>query len=357
MTQVRHGSFRPDYAFPPGDTLRDYLEEVGLTQVDLAKRSGLSTKHVNQIVRGIAPITQETALILERVTKIPAAVWNRLEAAYREKELREQAAAISVADRLWMKSLPVTALKQRGLVPQDAVDAELYEHLLRFFGVVDRDAWEEVWLRPSAAFKKSAAFKSDPHAVATWLRVCDVEARSIAAADFSEASFRRALRDIRAQTRDPDPDRVRHLCADAGVALVFEREIGKTRTCGAAWWIKPTRAVIALTDRYKREDSFWFTFFHEAAHILLHSKKEVFIDEEKDDIDGLEAEANRFASDFLIPAEVAPRLRTLKTKSDVLAFAEELSIAPGIVVGRLQHDEIWDWRQGRDLIAKVRIED
>ena len=55
-----------------------------------------------------------------------------------------------------------------------------------------------------------------------------------------------------------------------------------------------------LDDRYKKDDFFWFTFFHEAAHLLLHSKKETFVDDGTDN-DVIENEANDFATDFLIP--------------------------------------------------------
>ncbi len=64
--------------------------------------------------------------------------------------------------------------------------------------------------------------------------------------------------------------------------------------------------MIALSDRYKKDDFFWFTFFHEAAHLLLHSKKETFVDDGTDN-DLLEDEANRFAADFLIPSDRAER--------------------------------------------------
>jgi len=62
MTTVEKHPFRPDYAIPPGDTLRDRLAEMNLSQAELAARAGLSTKHVNQIMQGIAPITLETAI-------------------------------------------------------------------------------------------------------------------------------------------------------------------------------------------------------------------------------------------------------------------------------------------------------
>lgn len=111
----------------------------------------------------------------------------------------------------------------------------------------------------------------------------------------------------------------------------------RTRISGAAWWTTPNRAVIVLSDRYKKDDYFWSTFFHESAHILLHPKKETFVDDGGDD-DSLEDEANRFAAAFLIPREQANQLTTLATQADATSLAAELGIAPGIVIGRLQHE-------------------
>jgi HTH-type transcriptional regulator/antitoxin HigA len=116
----------------------------------------------------------------------------------------------------------------------------------------------------------------------------------------------------------------------------------------------PTRAVIALSDRYKRDDYFWFAFFHEAAHLLLHSKKETFVDDGSDD-DILEDEANKFARDFLIPPDQAARLATLRTDADVNRFAADIGVAPGIVVGRLQYDKLWEYNRGQKLKRPLEI--
>jgi HTH-type transcriptional regulator / antitoxin HigA len=121
-------------------------------------------------------------------------------------------------------------------------------------------------------------------------------------------------------------------------------------------WTSPSRAVIALSDRYKKDDRFWFSFFHEAAHILLHSKKATFVDDDSGD-DVAEEEANTFAADFFIPPEHRPRLYQLRTEHDAQAFARSLGIAPGIVVGRLQHDEKWGWEKGNRLKRGLHIVD
>ena len=129
----------------------------------------------------------------------------------------------------------------------------------------------------------------------------------------------------------------------------------KTALSGAAWWLSPRKAVIQLTARHKSDDHLWFSFFHEAAHILLHSKKGVFVDEANVDDVELEAEANEWASNTLIPTRAWQQFvaTSPRSASVVTAFAEEQAIAPGIVVGMLQHKGVLPWTHLNDL--KVRL--
>lgn len=134
------------------------------------------------------------------------------------------------------------------------------------------------------------------------------------------------------------------LCADAGVAVVFVPQLPQTRTCGATRRLNPNKALIQLSLRYKTNDHLWFSFFHEAGHILLHGKRNVFLEggsvqgvEEQDK----EEEANKFAADILIPLDELKRFLAsgqYRSKAGIVQFAKEIGIAPGIVVGRLQHD-------------------
>lgn len=159
---------------------------------------------------------------------------------------------------------------------------------------------------------------------------------------FRRACLQTGSGEIRALTREPDPrvliPKLESLCAQCGVAVVFVPELPKTGVSSATRWVTKDKALIQLSLRYKTDDQLWFTFFHEAAHILKHGKKELFL--EGKGMDGeQEREANEFAGNWLIPPrkfrEFLKRPRLGRT--DILAFADELSTAPGIVLGRLQH--------------------
>ena len=99
------------------------------------------------------------------------------------------------------------------------------------------------------------------------------------------------------------------------------------------------KALTQLSLRYKTNDQFWFTFFHESGHILKHGKSEIFIEDHGMD-DEKEQEADQFAASALIPPSAFRKLREIRlySRQAVRGFAEEAGIAPGIVVGRLQHE-------------------
>jgi len=145
------------------------------------------------------------------------------------------------------------------------------------------------------------------------------------------------------------------LCAQAGVALVLVSEVKGARASGASRWVSPTKAIIQLSMRYRWEDHFWFSFFHEGAHIYLHGKRRAFVDlpaapdESAASNGGLELEANRFAQDILIPPSEAQELATLDSRSSIIDFAGRLNIPPGVVVGRMQRERHLPWHVFNDL--------
>jgi 8-oxo-dGTP pyrophosphatase MutT (NUDIX family) len=199
-----------------------------------------------------------------------------------------------------------------------------------------------------------------PAAVAAWLRQGELEAREIEWQPYDERKFRALLPRLRALTLTRDPAQfvpeLQRLCAECGVVVVFIPEIpGKqgTRLCGAARWLTPEKALIQLSVRYKDDGNLWFTFFHEAAHILLHSKKAFFVEDEQ------EAEADTFARNLLIPPSALQKFiaASLFTDAAIRRFSEEIGIAPGIVVGRLQHDQVIGWHIGNSLKARYQWTD
>ncbi len=343
--------FEPDYAVAPGETLSETLESLGMSQRDLALRTGMSTKTINEIVKGKAPITPDTSVLLERVTGVPSRMWNNLEANY-----REQLAKIADRQRLeedldWLKSIPTSEVIKQGVIEKQQDKVSLLHAMLSFFGVASSESWHDLWMQPEASFRKSSAFEAQPGAVATWLRLGELRAQEVETEPYDKDEFKDALPEIRELTTEGPgvfEPKMKELSASAGVAVVFVPEIKKCPTSGVARWLTAEKALIQLSLRHKSDDHFWFSFFHEAGHILNDAKKEVYIDD-GDEEEEREGKANRFAANFLIPPSEADQLPLLKSKAAVRRFAESIGIAPGIVVGRLQKDKLIPYTHMNDL--------
>lgn len=335
--------YMPDYVSPPGDTLIETLESLDMSQTELAKRMGRPIKTINEIIKGKTAITPETALQLEKVLRVPARFWNNRERLYRECVAREMEQAQLREDLTWLKGLPVSEMIKHGWISKEANKVKQFATVLQFFGVAGVEQWRKIWTEPLVAYRESHVFKSRLGALSAWLREGELEAQQQECSLYKKAAFKERLSVIRALTKEPDPDRfvplLVTLSAQAGVAVVFIPELQGVKVSGATYWLTAHKPVIQLNLRYKTNDHLWFTFFHEAAHILLHEKRLIV-----EDLDGkreLEDEANTFSGNFLIEQKEYQRfVRSRKfSKASVSTFAEKVDIAPGIVVGRLQHDQ------------------
>jgi HTH-type transcriptional regulator/antitoxin HigA len=351
-----------DYAIPPGETLRELLDEQGLTQRDLARRADLSPKHVNRLLQGLVPLSAEVAQRLERVTGTPARIWNRLEANYRSDLERLRSRRDLAEYDEWLGKLPVKALVERGVLPEEPSDhAARVEQMLSFFGVATVEAWADVYLSLACSFRQSRAYEAKPGAVATWLRLGEIAARDVQCEPFDRAGLESALPALRALTSEPPEvfsSQMREICAAHGVAVIFIEEVSGARASGVTRWLTPVKALIQLSLRYRTDDHLWFTFFHEVTHVLRHGKTDVWIEGSSPTAnDPREAEADRFSRDVLIPPRAARELSTLKSDAAVLDFASRIGVAPGIVVGRLQHDQHWPHSRGNQLKRRLVLTD
>jgi HTH-type transcriptional regulator/antitoxin HigA len=195
--------------------------------------------------------------------------------------------------------------------------------------------------------------------VAAWLRLGELGALEVACQPYQASQLRSLLPRLRALTSEPPEvfePAMRALCAEVGVAVVFIKEIRGARVSGAMRWLSPTKALVQLSLRYRTDDQLWFTFFHELAHVLLHGKKDVWIEDGSRE-DPREEEANRFAAELLIPRQYEHRLKNLRTLQDVRVFAQELGVAPGIVIGRLQREGIFRYGVGEQLKRRLELID
>nr|VFJ63756.1 MAG: addiction module antidote protein, HigA family [Candidatus Kentron sp. DK] len=348
-----NNKYQPDFAIHPGEHLEEILETGAMTQAELAVRLGIHKKTINEIVKGKAPVSSEMALRLSKVFHYPAHLWNNMQRNYDETAARRAEQQRLARHLDWLKKIPVKEMIKRGWLDAHQEPNARLDAVLRFFGIASPDQWQTVWETHQVAYRQSRRLAPSNMAVSIWLRQGEIQARDIDCAPFDRKAFFSVLNEARALTRDPlevFQGRLTGACARAGVALVFVPELPKTGISGCTRWLGG-KAIIQLSLRYKSNDQLWFTFFHEAGHILKHGRKAVFLEGDGSD-DEKEVEANTFARDKLIPPAAYRRFLAEwdgRSLAPIEAFAEKIGVAPGIVVGRLQFDRLLPRSHGNGL--------
>jgi len=248
------------------------------------------------------------------------------------------------AELAWLRELPLRDMVRFGWIKPQQNDAQKIGAALQFFGVSDVGQWNGKYRSDlaAAAFRRSLTFTSSPVATAAWLRWAHLQASVIECRPWSAEGFRSALQMMKGLTRRKLPEQflpeLRRLCAECGVAPVIAPAPEGCRASGATRFITPSKAMIVMSFRYRSDDHFWFTFFHEAAHLLLHGDKALFLEDGSDVTEEEENEANEFSSSLLIPPGSKGAFDRLRASAkDIIRFAMKEGVSPGIVVGQLQH--------------------
>ena len=354
--------FAPNWSVHPGELLRRVLERREIRQSELAERTGLTPKHINQIVSENIGISGDVAILLERVLDIDAQFWVRADADYQayisSLKAREQVSEYAQ----WAKGFNLATLERYGIVEQGDNTATRAEKILKFFRVASPAAFEQTWLRPRVSFRRSQSFTVHEPNTALWLRLMERSAEGSELRPLRLSVLRKVAREIPGMTSLPSiPDgftAAKAALADAGVILTFVRQVPGTRVGGATWWLSAERPVVGLTERNRKSDIFWFNLLHEIAHILLHPKRMTFLDLESDKSlgDAAEQEADRFAEQSLLSDGARAEIARATTREQLLILAARLGVSVSIIAG--QHGHLTDkWYVGGKLRETLTDDD
>jgi len=356
--QIKQG-FCPNWVSPPGDTIADILAERGLSEAEFSDLIGSSREKASDLLQGRIPITISIARQLEHVVGGSVEFWMSRDFQYRQDSSR-----LHQADEQWLNELPIGDMVKFGWIRPAPRPSDEMRACLKFFGVESVQDWHELVARLSeaVAFRTSTSFESHPGAVAAWLRQGELVGEAIKCKAWSSNRFGEVLSTVRSLTREKDPGRftpkLKELCATAGVAVAIVRAPNGCRASGATRFLSPKKALLQLSFRYLSDDHFWFSFFHEAAHLLLHGDKRLFLEGTDIPITKEEEEANRFAEDMLVPPGLRLAMLSLPLNGrKVIRFARKLGISPGIVVGQLQHYKKIDLHQLNGLKRRFKWPD
>ncbi|MDO7868521.1 helix-turn-helix domain-containing protein [Nocardioides jiangxiensis] len=332
-----------DYGITPGDFLRAELAARGISQADLAVRASLSAKHLNQVITDTVPLSTDTAMRLERVLGISADLLARLDAAHQAQLGRTKSTAKLADYKEWFAQFNVADLVKHGVVTaKTTVESQIGE-LLDFFAVAEPSGYDKLYVEPLLSFRRAQHIAIDANATSLWLRLAERKAEPLVVGDYSRARFADLLDELPSLTLKPISQawpELQERCAEVGVAVVYTPAIAKTGASAAVRWLGPEKPVIALTGRGGYEDSIWFSFFHEAGHIVLHPRRKSVVEfGAPDDADGAETQANDFAKKTVLRGK-ARTLAKLSTASEITELAASIGIHPGIAAG------IWAFDKG-----------
>jgi HTH-type transcriptional regulator / antitoxin HigA len=350
-----NNNFIPNIAIAPGETIRENMDFLGMNQKELAARLDITTKHLSNILNGNAPITYDTALKLESVIGPSAQFWMNLETNYQlsKARLEEQEKLTNDLDKL--KDIPYKELSEFGWVKETSDRRERVFNCRSFFGVADLGSVQPSY---SVAFRKQKEIQEiSDFGVLAWIRRAETEALNIDVDKFNRRKLKSLIPIFRQMTmKQPDEffPEMQRLCAEYGVVLLLIPYIPKTYICGATIW-RNDKAILALSGMGKRSDGFWFTLFHELAHLINHSSKKSHIsyDNEKE-----EDEADLKARNYLIAEEQYKYFidnYDCRSKSHIVKYSDEIGIAPFVLLGRLQYDQYIGYQHHRELIPPFEI--
>ncbi len=355
--------YYPQVVLHPCETLNEKLGEMRMSRKEFALRTGKPEKTIIAVLKGESSITPEMAVMFENITKIPAHFWLNKQARYNEYKARLKRKTDIEQAKEWTRCFPYPEMVKNNWVPPTRKTEEKTINLFEYFAISTCNAWSRLYMDSKLKVAAYASLKHtlEPHAISAWLRQGEIQAEKIEAPVYNKKEFNNVLykiKNIMAKHPDNFFKRLQKLCLQAGVKVFYTPKLSKVPVSGSTRWIK-NAPVIQLTARYKQNDRFWFTFFHEAGHILLHGKKYISIE----GINFYEADpkkeqqAHNFAEKWTFSKEqeeevikVAPLDRT-----DIITFANKFNTHPAMIIGRLQHKKLIPYSVGREFIEPVDL--
>jgi plasmid maintenance system antidote protein VapI len=341
MTNMNN--FSPDWISAPGATILDLLEERGYSVRSFADATNRGVQEVSRLLYGIERLNEDWAHKLATVLGSTPGFWIRRETQYREDLERLSSQAQEDEAKEWLREIPTKDMARFGWINAGSTAQDSMAGALAFFGVGSVSSWRRHYggELTSAAFRSSTAFETKVGGVAAWLRQGEISATEIDCAPWNAAMFRQALSEAKALTRISDPcafiPQLVEAFSKCGVAVVIARAPSGCRASGATRFLSQNKAVMLLSFRYLTDDQFWFTVFHEAGHLLLHTHNQLFLEGVEASYPDAETEANYFSKEVLFTQTGLAEIKTIPLNQFSIArLAKRLGVCPGLVVGQLQ---------------------
>lgn len=362
---TKRNEYAPQTVTHPGVTLKEKLDELGMSQKEFAIRTGKPEQTVVKVIDGQSALTPDMAVQFEAVLGIPARFWLNRQQQYDEAVARLKRREFLADACDWVSKFPVKEMMKFGWLNETQSSEEKIEALLSFFSMSSPKAWEDYYLsqKLKVSFRISLAHYGEPYAISAWLRQGELQAMQSDAPAFDRNGFLVTLARIKTVMAEHPDDfftQLQRHCLEAGVKVVHTPCLPKAPIHGSTRWLHDDMPLIQLTARYKQNDHFWFTFFHEAAHILLHGKKHISIECTQDESarDEKEVEADAFAVKWTFSEEEEREVlrHGNLTEEDIIDFARKFGTHPAMIIGRFQHKKLLPYSVGRQFMKPVHLD-
>ncbi|APY10273.1 XRE family transcriptional regulator [Seonamhaeicola sp. S2-3] len=355
--------YYPESVTHPSEFLKEILEEKQMGAKEFAVKTGKPEKTISAVLKGKSAITSEMAILFEQVLKVPAHFWMEAQKNYDEYKARIEFQKNIDSAKEWAKAFPYAKMANHGWVAATRKIEEKVINLFEYFGIASLKAFEDYYFnqKTQVAFRISLKNQDNALAIASWLRHGEIQAQNMTVAKYSQSALKKSLPKIKElMVNQPDNffSELRAICANVGVKLVYTPCLPKAPIHGSTRWIGDT-PLIQLSGRYKRNDSFWFTFFHEIGHILLHGKKYISIEniEIEGELKEYEKEADDFAAKWLLSKQEEAEILSNDELfvEDIVFYAKKFKTHPACIIGRLQHLKKIDYNVGNEFIKTVEF--
>lgn len=353
--------YYPQTVSHPGTTLAEILAEKEMGAKEFSVRTGKPEKTISDVLNGKSSITPEMAILFEQVLKIPSHFWTNRQRAYDEYLARVEYQKTIEQGVEWSKTFPYAKMVALGWVESTIKKEEKVINLFEYFEVSNIKGYYDFYYNQKLLVNFRISLKNNENAgaIAAWLRQGEIQAEALSVARFDKKKLIEILpklKEIMVSQPAAFFNQIQNLCGSAGVKVVHTPCLPKAPIHGATRWLSDV-PLVQLSGRYKRNDIFWFTFFHEIGHILLHGKKYISI--ENIEYDGenqvFEDEANVFSANLLLTKKQEEEIisnQTL-TESDVVRYAKKFQTHPAIIIGRLQYLKVLPFGLGNNLFNPI----
>ncbi len=215
---------------------------------------------------------------------------------------------------------------------------------------------------PLILYSKTQRLEPSPIKIANWIRDCEREAEELIYNGFVDAFSAETtyseLVNIISYTKvnkvDNILNKIQKICFRCGIVVLFKSSQAGFGVSGFTKRLLKNHRLIVVTDRYKNNAAFWFTFLHELAHCILHNIKFPLIHYSDNEFQLAslkteniyeEQEANAFVEKLLFPDNVKAEIRKCKSYKEIIGLAVKYDISVALIVAQIHREGIapYDW--------------